>query len=227
MRVLGFDPSLTNFGWAIHDNSFPVGDPRRCEARGRFQTKAKMEFVTRYMFMRDSLRALIQEHKPDRVGVEYPIMNAMYSEGMWGLFLYSCEAFRAEFMDVVFWSPLQVKAHARDTLDRPKGWPMDKVDMCDAAKLDVGGGRWNHNEADAYLVAVLSGRFWEFYDERVAEGDLTPTEARYFTKVHTFIRGKRAGKTIKKGVIHRESDRFFVWSRLRDEEINDGKSEKE
>lgn len=216
MRVLGCDPSLTNFGWAIHDNSFPVGDSRRCEARGRFQTKAKMEFVTRYAFMRDSLRALIQEHNPDRVGVEYPIMNAMYSEGMWGLFLYSCEAFRAECMDVVFWSPLQVKAHARDTLARPKGWMMDKVDMCEAAKKDVGGGRaWNHNEADAYLVGVLAARFWDFYEGNLKEGGLTPTERRYFTKVHTFVRGAKAGKTIKKGVIYRESDRFFRWSLLR------------
>lgn len=225
MRVLGFDPSLTNYGWAIHDNSFPVGDPRRCEARGRFQTKAKMEFVTRYTFMRDSLRALIQEHKPDRVGVEYPIMNAMYSEGMWGLFLYSCEALRAERMDVVFWSPLQAKAHARDTLNRPKGWKMDKVDMVEAAKKDAGPGRWDHNEADAYLVAVLSARFWGFFDGDVPEGGLTLTESRYFTKVHTFTRGKRAGKTIKKGVIHRESDRFFQWSLLRDEGESHGKEE--
>jgi len=185
-----------------------------------------MEFVTRYMFMRESLREVIREHRPDKVGIEFPIMNAMYSEGMYGLFLYSCEALRAECMDVVFWSPLQAKAHARDTLDRPKGWPMDKMDMVEAAKKDVGGGRWNHNEADAYLVAVLSGRFWEFYDERLAVGGLTPTEARYFTRVHTFVRGKKAGKTIKKGAIYRESDRFFIWSRLRGAGVQNGEEER-
>lgn len=218
MLVLGLDPSLTNYGWALHDMAAPVGAPERCVARGLFQTKPKMEFVTRYTFLRDSLRALIQEHKPDRVGVEYPIMNAIYSEGMWGLFLYSCEALRAERQDVVFWSPLQAKAHARDSLDRPPGWKMDKVDMVEAAKADAGGGRWNHNEADAYLVAVLSGRFWSLYDGLINEGDLTPTEKRYFTAVHTYTRGRKAGKTVKKGVIYRESDRFFMWSHLRDEE---------
>jgi hypothetical protein len=217
MRILGLDPSLSNYGWALHDNSFPVGDPRRCVARGRFQTKSRMEFVTRYMTMRESLRALIQEHQPDKVGVEYPIMNAMYSEGMWGLFLYTCEALRSEHMDAVFWSPLQAKAHARDTLDRPKGWKMDKVDMVEASKKDAGSGRWNHNEADAYLVAVLSGRFWEFYTGGLKEGGLTPTESRYFTAVHTYQRGKKAGKTIKKGVIFREDERFFRWSLLKDQ----------
>lgn len=178
------------------------------------------------MSQRDSLRAVIREHRPDRVGIEFPVFDNLWSEGMYGLFLYSCEALRAECMDVVFWSPLQAKAHARDTIDRPKGWKMDKTDMVEAAKADC-AARMNHNEADAYLVAVLAARFWEFHSGLLEEGGLTETESRYFTKVHTFVRGKKAGKTIKKGVIYRESDRFFMWSQLRGEEINDGKSEKE
>tara|TARA_B100001094_G_C18181904_1_gene801407 strand:- start:2318 stop:3013 length:696 start_codon:yes stop_codon:yes gene_type:complete len=226
MLVLGLDPSLTNYGWAIHNTDAPVGTPERCVARGRFRTSSKMEFIERYKAQRESLRAVLREYRPDRVGVEFPVFGSMFSEGMYGLFLYSCEALRDECMDVVFWSPLQAKAHARDTLVRPKGWKMDKVDMCEAAKKDVGGGRaWNHNEADAYLVGVLAARFWDFYDGNLKEGGLTPTESRYFTRVHTFVRGKKAGKTIKKGVIYRESDRFFIWSRLRDEENPDGKNQ--
>ena len=73
------------------------------------------------MAQRESLRAVIREHRPDRVGIEFPVFDNLWSEGMYGLFLYSCEALRAECMDVVFWSPLQAKAHARDTLDRPEG----------------------------------------------------------------------------------------------------------
>ena len=226
MLILGLDPSLTNYGWALHDTSAPVGDTKRCPARGRFRTPAKMEFIERYKAQRESLRALIREHRPDRVGIEFPVFDNLWSEGMYGLFLYSCEALRAERMDVVFWSPLQAKAHARDSLDRPKGWKMDKLDMCEAAKLDAGGGRWNHNEADAYLVGRLAGRFWEFHAGTLAEGGLTPTEARYFTKVHTYKRGRKAGKTVRKGVIYRESDRFFMWSQLTDEESSDAESKK-
>jgi len=212
MIVLGLDPSLTNYGWALHDSTAPVGDPSRCPQRGRFCTPPKMEFVDRYVSQRDSLRALIQDTRPDRVGIEFPIFGNLWSEGMYGLFLYSCEALKLEGCDVVFWAPLQVKAHARDTLDRPKGWAMDKQDMIQASKVDAGGGRWNHNEADAYLVAVLSARFWEFFDGSLLEGSLTSTEERYFTKVHTFKRGRHAGRTVKKGVIYREKDRFFMWS---------------
>lgn len=218
MLVLGLDPSLTNYGWALHETAAPVGAPSRCVARGRFRTPSKMEFIERYKAQRESLRDVVREYRPDKVGIEFPVFDNLWSEGMYGLFLYSCEALRAECQDVVFWSPLQAKAHARDSLDRPPGWKMDKVDMVEAAKLDAGGGQWNHNEADAYLVAVLSGRFWSLHEGLIGEDDLTPTEKRYFMAVRTFTRGRKAGRTVKKGVIYRESDRFFMWSRLRDEE---------
>ena len=213
MIVLGLDPSLTNFGWAVLDSDAPVGDSSRCTQRGRFCTSSKMQFVDRYVHQREALRTLIKDVRPDRVGIEFPVFNNLWSEGMYGLFLYSCEALKLEGCDVVFWAPLQVKAHARDTVDRPKGWPMDKQDMIEACKKDAGGGRWNHNEADAYWVAVLSSRFWDFYGGSLSEGGLTKTEQRYFMKVHTFKRGRKAGKTVRSGVIYREKDRFFMWSK--------------
>lgn len=211
MRVLGLDPSLTNYGWAILDTS--QSGKERCEARGRFKTKAKMEFVERYLYMRESLRTLIQEYQPDRVGLESPVFGNLWSEGMYGLFLYTCEALKMEGCDVVLWSPLQIKAHAREFLVRPKGWQMMKPDMVDAAKQHTDGkGRWNHNEADAFLAAVLASRFWCFYDGEISAGDLTPVELKYFTEVKTYSRGKKAGQIEKKGVIYREDDRFFLWS---------------
>lgn len=211
MVVLGLDPSLTNYGWALHDTRAPVGDPSRCIARGRFQTAAKTLFIHRYKSQRESLRSLVREHRPDRVGIEFPVFDHLWSEGMYGLFLYSIEALEEERCDVVFWSPLQVKAHARETLPRPKGWPMDKKDMVEAAKVDAQGGKWNHNEADAYLVGVLSGRFWDLLAGNITEDDLTPVEAKYLTRTHTYVRGDKAGKTVRTGMIYRESDRYFPW----------------
>ena len=171
-----------------------------------------MEFVVRYMTQRDRLAALIREHKPDKVGIEFPVFDNLFSEGMYGLFLYSCEALRTEGCDVVFWSPLQVKAHARETIDRPKSWVMDKVDMVEAAKTDAGGSKWNHNEADAYLVARLAGRFWHLHGSLLTEDALTPTERKYFTEIKQFVRGKKAGQAEHRGIIYREDDRFFMWS---------------
>ena len=82
MIVLGLDPSLTNYGWAVHDDSHPIGSTSRCSRRGRFQTPADMTFVDRYIAQRESLRALIREVKPDRVGIEFPVFDNLFSEGM-------------------------------------------------------------------------------------------------------------------------------------------------
>jgi len=221
VRVLGLDPSLTNFGWAVHDTAAEVGSRSRCELRGRFQTSAKTLFIDRYVEMRESLRALVRSVNPDAVGIEFPVFNDLWSEGMYGLFLYSCEALKLERQDVVFWSPMQVKSHARESLGRPKidgkQWRMDKPDMVDAAKLDSGGGRWNHNEADAYLVARLASRFWLLQQDLIPERDLTSVERRFFLEIQKHVRGKKAGRTTLKGVMYREDERFFRWSALGEE----------
>ena len=211
MRVLGLDPSLTNFGWAVHDTD--ATGLTRCVARGRFQTSAKTLYIARYKDMRERLRALLQEHKPEHMGIEFPVFGSDYSEGLYGLFLYCSEAIYDEGVDVVFWSPLQIKAHARESLGRPKGWVMMKPDMVEAAKADTGfKGTWNHNEADAYLCARLSARFWMLYDGLLIESDLTPLERRYFLEIKKWSRGKKAGKEQKKGLMYREDERFFRWS---------------
>jgi len=141
------------------------------------------------------------------------VFNDLWSEGMYRLFLYTCEALRVQGVDVVFFSPMQIKAHARLFLDRPKGWKMMKGDMVEAAKVHTGGaGRWNHNEADAYWVACIACRFWQFLDGEITEADLTPVELKQFTLIHTYVRGKRAGQTIKRGILYREDERFFRWT---------------
>ena len=214
MRVLGLDPSLTNYGWSLHDTR-GIGKGR-CLARGRFQTKPS-EFsdeVSRYVALREYLRAKIQEHDPDAMGIEHPVLGEDYSEGMYGLFLFSLEAIRACKKDLVLFAPPQIKRFAKDLLQRPEGWKMGKADMVEAARADAKGGRWDHNEADAYHVASLAGRFWEFLSTHIKVEDLTPYENQLFTRIHTFKRGKRAGQTQMKGILHREDDRFFLWSKV-------------
>ena len=96
------------------------------------KTEAKMMFVERYITLREGLREIVQQVRADhpdeilRVGIESPIFNDLYSEGMYGLFLYSNEALMLEKRDTVYLSPNQVKAHASAFLNRPKGWKMGK-----------------------------------------------------------------------------------------------------
>jgi hypothetical protein len=212
MRVLGLDPSLRNYGWALHDTEGEGRD--RCVERGRFQTGPRdfPDEIARYMYLRERLREKIAELDPDVVGLEHPVMNEDYSEGMYGLFLFSMEAIKGHAKDMVLIGPPQAKKFAKDILDRPKGWSMGKMDMCMAAAHDAGGGNWDHNEADAYLVAVFAGRFWKFYVDDLHEDELTKYEKKTFTHMRTITKGKRAGKLDIKGFLHREGDRFFLWS---------------
>jgi hypothetical protein len=213
MRVLGLDPSLTNFGWALHDTD-AVGR-LRCPERGRFHTSSKTLYIDRYCDMRASLLELIARLGVQRVGIEFPIFNDIWSEGMYGLFLYASEALRMAKVDVVFLANNQTKAHCRRVLDRPKGWKIGKPDMIEGAKFDTGGkGRWSGDEADAYWVARVAGRFWQLFDEEVTVDDLTPLERKQFTAIHTYSRGKKAGQTVLRGIQFREGERFFRWSQL-------------
>jgi hypothetical protein len=214
MPVIGLDPSLTGFGWAIHDGE---GEGRaRCPDKGHWETEAKDLFVGRYIHMRDSVVRLVMETGIRRFGVESPYCGDLYSEGMYGLYLYVAEGLWLARCDVVYFTPMQTKAHARRFLRRPmvpKKWVMKKSDMIEAAKVDTGGkGRWTSDEADAYWAGRTGSRFWDFYDGKITEEDLTPEERHQFAKIHTFTRGRRAGDTIRPGLLYREDDRFFRWS---------------
>lgn len=209
MICLGLDPSLTAFGWVVYDST--AGTVRN---QGRFKTSSKTLFIDRYLDLREKLSQLILSEKPDKIGCEYPIFNDLYSEGLYGLFLYNCEAMRTLKQDVVFFSPGQLKARAREYLGRPAGWKMQKPDMSEAAKKASSTTRsWDHNEADAFWAAYLGSRFWALEAGQITATDLTPLENRMFLKEHTYTRGKKKGKTYKSGITYREDERFFLWSK--------------
>lgn len=212
MLVLGADPSFTNFGWALHDTE-GVG-LSRCLERGRFRTPAKAIFVDRHEEIQDGLKTLILRLGVQKIGLESPFFGGSYSEGMYALFVGVCGVLKSCKTDVVLFSPGQIKAEARNVIPRPPKWKMNKPDMVEAAKTDTGfKGRWKHDEADAYWAAVLAGRFWKFFEGGLDMKDLKENERKLFAEIHTYVRGKNAGKTVEKGLLFREDDRFFQWSK--------------
>lgn len=213
MLVLGLDPSLRNYGWALHQTEST--GKARCVERGRFQAQAKRfaDEIDRYVYLRSELLALLSRCGTSRIGIEHPIYGESQSEGMYALFMFSLEALKASRCDVVFFAPPQVKSLAREILGRAKTWKMEKTEMVESAKKDTGGkGTWDHNEADAYLIGRAAARFWQLYDGEIHEEDLSPVERFTFLEIHQFVRGKMAGRTEIKGILHRESERFFRWS---------------
>ena len=213
MITLGLDPSLTGFGWCVHDSD-ALG-PSRVVARGRFATSSKAIFVQRYIELRESVGRVLDEHPAiAAVGVESPPFGEQYSEGLYALFMMVNEAIYVRRRDVVYFDPGTLKMLAKEDPDVRKG-KMFKTDMVDAAKADTGiKGKFNHNEADAYHLARFAARFFGFVRGDILEADLTPAEHRSFARVHTFVRGKRKGETVQMGAAFKEGQRFFRFSEI-------------
>ena len=213
MITLGLDPSLTGFGWCVHNSS--VVGPSRILARGHWATAAKNIFVARYIESRELLISLLDRYPlVEGVAVESPPFGELWSEGLYGLFLYVNEALYIRRKDVVFFDPKTLKSLVKMDPKIIKG-KMGKGEMVEFAMADAGLKRpINHNEADAYHLARFAARFWEFRSGVLTEADLTPSELNTFARTHTYVQGKRAGETTMRGTVYRENDRFFRYSLL-------------
>jgi hypothetical protein len=205
MFILGLDPSLTGYGWCIFDSDAPsfVFD------KGRWKTTPKELFVTRYISHRESIRELLIKN-PDikNVGIESPPFGEMWSEGLYGLFLFAIEAIYSEKRNVYFFDPLTVKSRAKEIIQRNKG-KMFKSDMIKAAKKMTGIGRWNADESDAFHVSFLTYRFVSFLKGTLLEENLTTKEHWIFKGIKEF---KRTGNVIKRGMCFKENDRYFIFN---------------
>ena len=213
MISLGFDPSITGYGWCLHDSE--AEGPARVVERGLLSSSAKTVFVKRYMDFRDHLAKLVEAHPEiECIGIESPVYGEQWSPGAYALFVYTNEVVYTHRKDVVYFDPGTVKMLAK--LDpRIRKGKMFKDDMVAAARADTGiTGRFNHNEADAYHVAKFAARFFLRLDDKIADDDLTPSEFRAFARVHTPKKGKHAGETVYHGALFKEHSRFFRFSKL-------------
>jgi Holliday junction resolvasome RuvABC endonuclease subunit len=212
MITLGLDPSLTGFGWCVH-NPNVVGE-RRVIALGVINTPASQVFVSRYGNLRAALVHLLDIFPEiQAVGVESPPFGEQFSEGLYALFVYVNEAIYVSRRNVVYFDPLTLKLLAKMDPNIRKG-TMDKSDMIEAARADTGIRRWNNNAADAYLIARSAARFWQFETKIISEEELTPSERHSFQRVHVFTRGEKAGRTVRSGLIFREDERFYRFSQV-------------
>jgi len=212
MLSLGLDPSMSGFGWCVHD-PWATGKARVVD-KGRFASPSSEVFIARYLGLRACVLDLLDDYPEVKiVGVESPPFGEAWSEGLYGLFLYVNEAIYLRRRDVVYFDPSTVKALTKEDPEVRKG-KMFKADMVAMAQADTGVFRWNGDEADAYHIARFAARFWLLIEGEITEDVLLPSEKHTFLRSHTFTRGKHAGETQKLGTLFREDERFFRFSRL-------------
>lgn len=212
MLSLGLDPSMRGFGWCVHDSA--ATGAGRVVDKGRFCSPSTDVFVARYMGLRECIMDLVDDYpEVDIVGVESPPFGELWSEGLYGLFLYVNEALYTKRKDVVYFDPVTVKFLVKEDKALRPG-KMFKSDMMDAARTHTGISKWNADEADAYHIARFAARFAQVLNGSLVETQLTPSEKHSFLRTKTFSKGKHAGETVKDGLVYREEDRFFRFSQL-------------
>lgn len=212
MITLGIDPSFTGLGWDIHNSS--VVGPGRVIAKGVIGTPSSRPFVWRNMHQREFVASLLSDHPEiEAVGCESVALEESYSEGMYGLFVCINEAVFKARKDVVYFDPLRVKLLAKGDPKIRKG-SMDKSDMIEVCHADTGISKWNHNEADAHIIARSAARFWDLYHGRITDEDLTPSERQTFLNIHVQKKGRRKGQEVRKGILYKEGQLFYRWSQL-------------
>ena len=67
MRVLGIDPGTRVVGWGVVESR---GSALRAVAFGALRAPASKEVPERLRILHEGLRALVAEHRPDRVAIE-------------------------------------------------------------------------------------------------------------------------------------------------------------
>jgi len=208
MRVIGVDPSLTNLGYVVLENN-------KILERGRLQTETSDGLnLQRYMLQATRLGALIRKYEIKHLSTEAPFFQAFSTEILFALQSILHLTYWSHGVRVVTFAPLTIKGYACPHLSPTK---VLKSDMVNAAKQDLGMGereRLANDVADAYWIAKLGARWWDYYNKNVTAGELTPREHEIFLAEHTYVKGKKKGVTERKGIAYRKDELYYLYDEL-------------
>lgn len=214
MIVLGCDPSLTGFGWAVRDTS--RSGPEQVIGSGRIRTSSSEMDIDRFRRHHRELGRVIDVFDPDYAGVEKALVGGI-SPGqgsqvanMYALFIQVWRQLRTNRVPFCNIVPPHLEYLAGGLLGyKIKG---DKDAKVEAAKIAMGGGYPgdgdpHHDVADAYLEAYFASRF-----KMCLEGDLPETELIEEEQEKFFgSSAKRSGKVTRDGFAFKEGEKHFAF----------------
>jgi Holliday junction resolvasome RuvABC endonuclease subunit len=212
MAIAGFDPSLTHFGWVLLDENKEGKDSLLNS--GVFQTNSSENLlIQRLIFQKERVRKLIRDNKISFVSMEAPYFGDFNTELLFAMNQFIHEVFLDEGVYVIYFPPQSLKKMAIPSMD-PKD--VTKNHMIHFAKTDLGmhGQKLSEHVADAYFAGKVGSRFykWNFL-KQLKDEDLTEDERNSFCGKRTFKKGVRKGLTEYTGIIYRENDQFFDYSK--------------
>jgi Holliday junction resolvasome RuvABC endonuclease subunit len=213
LLVLGLDPSLSAYGWAIHDPG-AAGMERRV-ASGHEGTVPSTVPVVRFTHFRAMVAGLLDRFRPDLVGIESPAYQAgPFQRIHFGLMMYSLEAIFERRKDCALFDPATLKLLAKEDTKLRRG-PMTKMDMQRRVQIDtMDPSVIDNNEADAYIVARSAARFFLMQSGALRPEDLTPSEKSVFLMRSRRVKTVRGTVTKKVAHTFRENSRYFSFSKI-------------
>lgn len=212
MAIAGFDPSLTNFGWVLLDEE-RTGAEALIDF-GSFKTSTKEGMlVQRLISQRERVRKFLSDNKVKMVASEAPYYMDFNTELLFSLHQFVHEAYLDMGVYVIYISPSTLCKQAY-----PDKNPQDitKHHMVHLAKTELNrhGKRLSEHMADAYFAARTGVRFYQWYFKKsLKEEDLTKEEWDFFCHKRTITRGPRKGIIEYNGLIYRENEKFFDYSK--------------
>lgn len=210
--IAGFDPSLTHLGWVVFDEN-KTGKEAVLEG-GVFKTSPTDGLlVERLIIQREKVRALLRSRNIKFISMEAPYLHDFNTELLFALNQHIHEVFLDEKIFALYVQPQTLKRFAVPEI---KLADVTKHHITHQAKkeLDRMGRRFSEHVADAYFAGKLGLKFYQWYFMRkYTDDDLTERERKLFCGKHTFKRGNKKGLTEYTGIIYRENDQFFDYTK--------------
>ena len=169
--------------------------------------------VQRIIRQRERVRKLLTSKEVTFVSMEAPYFADFSTELLFALNQHIHEVFLDLGVFVIYIQPITLKK-----LSIPGINPQDvtKNHMIHQAKKELGfqGKRFSEHVADAYHAGRIGRKFyqWHFLRE-LTDDDLNPDEKHLFCGKHIYVKGVKKGLTDYTGLIYRENDQFFDYSK--------------
>lgn len=211
MRIAGFDPSLTHFGWVLLD-IHKSGRDSLCDY-GTFRTKPEDGLlIHRLIYLREILRKFLIDNQISFVSMEAPYWFDYNTELLFALNQFIHDVYLDLGIFALCIPPTRLKKYAI-----PDMVPNDvtKHHITHQAKdeLDMHGKRFSEHVSDAYFAGKIGVRFYRWHVlKEVKDEDLGEYEKELFCGTHTYKRGVKKGITEYNGIIYKPNDQYFDYS---------------
>jgi Holliday junction resolvasome RuvABC endonuclease subunit len=217
--IVGIDPSLTHLAWVILDEN-KTGKAAVLEMGTFITKKSDGLLVQRLIMQKERLRLLLSSRGIKFVTMEAPIMKDWSTELLYALHQYLHEVFLDQKVFLLYLQPSTIKKYAYPDMD-PK--EVTKSFMTHAAKKELNkpGRGLSEHIADAYFAGKIGLKFYQWYFmHKFTDTDLSEQEQKLFCGKHQFVKGLKKGLMEYTGIIYRENEQFFDFSKYpRDSKI--------